>query len=282
MSPSLAISIRSPGPNVKLLNVFGAATGVLASQIEIKHVLELVRRELFGRDCTGVEQGVGKGVVLGELFALEFAVAEAIGIAGSRRSPPRSAVEPVQGQHHGRSHVGIFVDRPGAAEYFLIDVGNGVADCILDPTGLFLVRGNRRAIALGMSSTAIRLACSPACWPSMPPATMNRLEGWSVAAGIRYCSRTRRHVAPTAVRGRRNCLHCAHGNFLAPRPRPLSSLRWPGSSANEGGVANFSVAWVVVIGVPLAKEALQPVRGSREYQLTWGSTLMQENSLTAQ
>ena len=38
-------------------------------------------------------------------------------------------------------------------------------------------------MALGISSTAIRLACSPACCPPMPSATMNRLEGSSVERG---------------------------------------------------------------------------------------------------
>ncbi len=49
-------------------NVFRAAAGILAAQVKIQHVLEFVRGKLVGRDRTGVEQGVGQGVVLGELF----------------------------------------------------------------------------------------------------------------------------------------------------------------------------------------------------------------------
>ena len=49
--------------------------------------------------------------------------------------------------------------------------------------GSFSSGDSRRAIALGISSTAIKLACSPACWPPMPSATMNRLDGSSVKGG---------------------------------------------------------------------------------------------------
>ena len=95
-----------------------------------------MRRELFGRDRAGIEQGVGQGVVLGELF--EPAVAQAIGtrVADARHE---HAIEPKLGEHHGRPHVGILVDRARAAQDLLIDLGNGVADRILDPAGLFLV-----------------------------------------------------------------------------------------------------------------------------------------------
>ena len=65
------------GPDVELPNVFGTAAGVLAAQVEIQHVLELVVGQLFGGDRAGIEQGVGQRVVFGELF--ELAVAQAVG-----------------------------------------------------------------------------------------------------------------------------------------------------------------------------------------------------------
>ena len=50
---------RSFGVQGAVLVVFGTAAGILAAQIEIQHVFELVRGELFRRDRAGIEQGVG-------------------------------------------------------------------------------------------------------------------------------------------------------------------------------------------------------------------------------
>ena len=62
----------------------------------------------------------------------------------------------------------------GTAEDLLVDLGDRLADRLLD--GLVSVSSvaSRLAIARGISSTAIRLACSPACWPPMPSATMKQ------------------------------------------------------------------------------------------------------------
>ena len=124
-------------PDVEHPDVFRAAARVLAAQVEIQDILELVVRQLLGGDRAGLEQGVGQRVVLGEL--LEPAVAEAIGarVADARDVDP---IEPELGQDDRRPHVGELGHRPRAAQDLLVDLGDGVADRFLDPAGLGLVR----------------------------------------------------------------------------------------------------------------------------------------------
>ena len=118
--------------------VLRPAAGVLAAEVEVQDVLELVVVQLLGRDGAGVEQGAGQVVVLGQ--ALQHAVAKAVGA----RVPQAGDVDLVReelGEDDGRPHVRELGDRAGAAEDLLVDLGDGLADRLLDVAGLGVVGG---------------------------------------------------------------------------------------------------------------------------------------------
>ena len=117
------------GADVQDAEVFGAAPRVLAAQVEVKDVLELVSGQLLPGDRSRVEQGVGQGVVLGQLLEMALAQAVGPGIADARDVDPILAE---LGQDHGRAHVRVFGDQPGAAEDLRVHLGDGLADRLLD------------------------------------------------------------------------------------------------------------------------------------------------------
>ena len=64
----------------------------------------------------------------------------------------------------------------------MIHLGHRVPDRVLDPRRVGLVRRQPPLDRSRNQITAIKLACSPACWPPIPSATMKRFDDSIVSA----------------------------------------------------------------------------------------------------